>query len=324
MGFSEARKEEIKKNTIGQHRINRNGIGATCIEYKNSKDIMIKFDNIDLTRKSRWDHFNKGQFDYPIDYIRINEKIGQERINAYGFKAKCINYNNSSDITIQLEDGSIINNISWGNFNKGVFKANKNSYGGDLGVKPKFISSGKPNREYETWTSMLKRCYSKSVKTNRKSYEKCSVCNAWMNYDNFYDWLHKQDNYKIWYKNNGKWCLDKDILIKGNNIYKPDACTLVPNNINCLIINCTKHRGEYPIGVYLDKTSGLFRAQCENPKYGRQIGLGYFEDKITAFNAYKIYKEKLIKDIAEDAYKLKQITKECYEALLNYKVEITD
>lgn len=114
------------------------------------------------------------------------------------------------------------------------------------------------------------------------------------------------------------------MLYKNNKIYSPDTCLLVPNNINCLILKCNSRRGKYPIGVYLDTTVDLYRAQCENPKYSRQITVGYFEDPESAFQAYKIYKEKLIKQIATEEYQNGNITKRCYNAMMNYEVEITD
>jgi len=40
--------------------------------------------------------------------------------------------------------------------------------------------------------------------------------------------------------------------------------------------------------------------------------------------AYKEYKEKLIKQFAVKNYNLGYITKECYDAMMMYEVEITD
>ena len=51
-------------------------------------------------------------------------------------------------------------------------------------------------------------------------------------------------------------------------------------------------------------------------------GLGYYNTIEEAFNSYKIAKENNIKRVA-DYYKNK-IPQKLYEALYNYKVEITD
>ena len=50
--------------------------------------------------------------------------------------------------------------------------------------------------------------------------------------------------------------------------------------------------------------------------------LGYFETPKEAFKSYKTFKEQYIKQVA-DEYKDK-IPKKLYEAMYNWKVEITD
>ena len=42
------------------------------------------------------------------------------------------------------------------------------------------------------------------------------------------------------------------------------------------------------------------------------------------FRIYKAYKEDIIKQVAQIEYTVGNITKKCYEAMMNYKVEITD
>ena len=55
---------------------------------------------------------------------------------------------------------------------------------------------------------------------------------------------------------------------------------------------------------------------------GKQEFLGYFKTESEAFNAYKIAKEIFIKELAN---KWKgEIDGRAYEALMSYKVEITD
>lgn len=54
----------------------------------------------------------------------------------------------------------------------------------------------------------------------------------------------------------------------------------------------------------------------------KEIFLGYYDNKIDAFNVYKKYKEELIKKIA-DKYKC-MILNNLYTMLYNYSVEITN
>ena len=119
-------------------------------------------------------------------------------------------------------------------------------------------------------------------------------------------------------------CLDKDILYKGNKVYSRDTCIFVPERINLLFIKHNKVRGKNPIGVS-DLPSGNYQALCSNG-YGKQIKLGTYLTKEEAFQVYKQYKEKVIKETI-DSYEGK-IPEPFYsrlrEAMYNYEVSIND
>ena len=71
--------------------------------------------------------------------------------------------------------------------------------------------------------------------------------------------------------------------------------------------------------------SGNYQAYCNNG-YGKQIPLGTYSTKEKAFQVYKQYKERVIKEVI-DSYE--GITPEPHysrlkEAMYNYKVEIDD
>ena len=119
-------------------------------------------------------------------------------------------------------------------------------------------------------------------------------------------------------------CLDKDILCKGNKIYSRDTCIFVPKRINNLFTKSDKSRGKDPIGV--DRLpSGNYQVRCRNG-YGKQIRLGTYKTKEEAFQVYKQYKEKVIKEVI-DSYEGK-IPEPFYSrlkiAMYNYEVEIDD
>ena len=46
--------------------------------------------------------------------------------------------------------------------------------------------------------------------------------------------------------------------------------------------------------------------------------------KVQSFQLYKIRKENTIKQVAKEEYDKGNITKRCYDAMMKYKVEITD
>ena len=45
---------------------------------------------------------------------------------------------------------------------------------------------------YNTWNSMLQRCYDLKLKERHKSYEQCSVDANFLSYEYFKDWCSKQ------------------------------------------------------------------------------------------------------------------------------------
>lgn len=174
-------------------------------------------------------------------------------------------------------------------------------------------------KQYSVWVEMIRRCYSEKewVNPRNKSYKGCLVCDEWLNYSNYKKW-YNDNSYSI---ENEIMCVDKDILEKGNKIYCPKKCIFVPNNINVLFTNSRAVRGDYPVGVTYRTDRNIYVARsCDGTK--KRVHLGNFHNPEDAFYAYKRYKEKLIKQIA-DTYKSK-IPVELYEALYRYEVEITD
>ena len=170
---------------------------------------------------------------------------------------------------------------------------------------------------YALWKSILDRCYRHSPK-KRTTYLGCSVCNEWLLYSNFKRWFDDPTNgYRKGYH------IDKDILVRGNKIYSPDTCCFVPPEINTLIVKHDATRGDLPIGVTKNNSvSRGFRAIVRI--YGKYHTIGYFGTIEEAFNAYKLTKETHIQEVATQYYKDGKITKKVYNALMNYKVEITD
>lgn len=261
------------------------------------------------------------------DSINLSkERIGKTFVNKFGNIATCIEYNTNNDITIQFSNAECTQHTCWKKFSQGKFKSPFDPIkdGGIVGMMN--VTKDKETKAaYETWRSMLKRCHSKLTHNNRPTYEKVECCDEWNYFPNFLKWLQSQENYSKWINSSSIWHLDKDILSsKDNKIYSPMTCVLVPSVVNELFVSCKASRGQCPIGVYYEKNSGKFKAKCRNPILNKTVNLGRYLNVEEAFQAYKHYKEDLIKQIAEQEYANENITQRCYEALLKYKVEITD
>lgn len=179
-------------------------------------------------------------------------------------------------------------------------------------------NSIKDKRAYMVWGGMLDRCYNEKHRNKNKTYVDCEVCEEWLCFQNFAEWYYN-NYYEV---DDEVMCLDKDILIKGNKKYSPDVCIFVPKRINSLFTKCDRARGSLPVGVRY--SHNRFRVECSTQKNGikHRERLGHYDTVEEAFEVYKQFKEDYIKEVAEE-YKHK-IPVKLYEALINYKVEITD
>lgn len=178
-----------------------------------------------------------------------------------------------------------------------------------VGILDKDLLIPKGNAE-KTWRQMLRRGCSPKFKIDVPSYADVCVCDEWKTYSKFKEWYDK--HYVP------GWTLDKDILRKGNKQYGPETCCFVPPQINTLFTQRTRDRGLLPIGVSMRR--GKIVASVN--RFGKHIDLGVFKCEEDAFQAYKAAKESYIKEVA-DKWKDK-IEPRVYEAMYNWKVEITD
>lgn len=244
-----------------------------------------------------------------------NERIGAVGKNKYDSVYTVINYKTYSDIVVKFETGEEVH-TSWNNFKNGSIRSvyDKTIYGVGYFGEGKYVAkiNDKITPQYDTWRGMIKRCYIKNEEIQYRSYKEVTVDPIWHNFQNFAKW-YDENYYEVGQE---RMCLDKDILIKGNKIYSPDTCVFVPQRVNKLFIKQQFKRGNLPMGVGWHKEYKKYSAVCD----GKHIS--WHDNSNEAFQAYKLYKEHLIKQVAEE-YKDK-IPNELYKALCNYEVEITD
>lgn len=245
-------------------------------------------------------------------------RLGEENANINGMNMKIIEYEDANNIAVKFENGYIMktNYASFENgkiitpYNKTIFNV------GFLGVGEYEASSdGKLKLVYTKWRNMLIRCYDERYKLEHPTYENCTVCQEWHDFQNFAEWFYK-NYYKV---DNETTDLDKDILVKGNKIYNPKTCVFVPHAINTIFRKQIRKSNNLPTGI-TRRNEKTYTVICGVG--GNKKSLGAFTTLEEAFNIYKEFKEKTIKKIAEE-YKDK-IPQKLYDAMYNYRVEITD
>ena len=268
-----------------------------------------------------------------VDEEKKKNRLGQSRLNNQGVKMTVVDYIDCSHIFVMFDDGyNTIIPCRWDAFKDGLIKDPYYPSVVGVGIKgnkyPLTYGNGVCTKEYKLWYLMLLRCYGEKWRSVHPTYKDVTCCDEWLLFDNFYEWLHSQENFKKWL-NGGKWSLDKDILIKGNKIYSPETCCLVPEHVNLLFIKNDADRGNLPIGVsYSNKKKRYIakhiykKSQIDNKCVYTNY---YYPTPEDAFYlGYKPAKEKYIKQIAQEEFDKGNITEKCYNAMINYEVEITD
>lgn len=233
----------------------------------------------------------------------------------------CIRYRRYNDVDVYFPRYDYLaEHVSYGNFKSGNIKCpyERTVYNiGYLGNGPYKVSeNGKVTKVYDTWKHMLYRCYDPKFQEKHTTYKKCTVCDEWHNFQNFAEWY--ENNY---YEIEGQIMnLDKDILIKKNNVYSPETCVFVPHDINSLFTKSDATRGDLPVGVHYDKQNKKYSAQCNI--MGLKKFIGRYNTLEEAFQAYKAFKEAHIKQVADKYIDL--IPQELYNAMINYEVKNDD
>ncbi len=256
------------------------------------------------------------------------ERFGEIKKNNQGSYMKIINYKDANNIDIEFLDNFhyVAYNVRYRTFKSGSIKNpyHPSVFGvGIIGDKYSVWENGKPTKEYKTWKCVLKRCFDTKTKEQQPTYKDVLCCKEWLLYENFYEWLHSQSNFEEWY-NGDKWAIDKDIIIKGNKVYSPETCCLVPQYINSLFTKCNSVRGDLPIGVcYREYDNCSYYISSVRKKEGGSL-YKYFKSLNEAFLFYKKHKEDIIQQLATEEYAKGNITKQCYEAMMQYEVEIDD
>ena len=233
-----------------------------------------------------------------------------------------IKYYDRENVLIQFLSTGFVRFVNAGNISKGDVKDPYYPSGkgfGSTGIAYPVKNGNVARIEYTRWMSMLDRAYNHTDGRN-PGYEDVEVCDYWKCYENFVPWF-KAHFYTIQDYNVE---LDKDLLVKGNKIYGPDTCCMLPSIINGCIKKRPSAKGkkmhDTPIGVSFNREKQKYEAWINY--YGVSAHLGYRNTPEEAFYVYKAAKEAYIKELA-NKYRY-CLEPRVYHALMNYEVDIND
>lgn len=151
---------------------------------------------------------------------------------------------------------------------------------GHLGIGSfKSRENKKLTKVYSVWNDMLRRAYDSKYHERQPTYKDVTVCEQWHNYQAFAEWFEKS-NYQE------GWQLDKDLLIKGNKEYGPDACIFIPQALNVFLISDINTNTSGYRGVSLSKERNKWIAQIGGIDSAKSKNIGRFNTKIEASEAY--------------------------------------
>lgn len=166
------------------------------------------------------------------------------------------------------------------------------------------------NYIYSKWVNMMQRCYDEITHKLKPYYSSCTVCIEWQNFSNF----------RVWYMENAmgdrKVDLDKDILIPGNTVYSSETCTLVTHFTNTIFEN----RRGIETNIVLNNTTSKYDVTMY--VLGKNEEVGSFVTEEEARQRFIDYKQDYIRKYAKKCKG--KVPNKTYEAMMNWKVEITD
>lgn len=117
--------ESTRSRRLGQTKEMHNGMNATIIEYRNSKDIDVKFEDGTIVMHTVTSMFDNACIANPNLIESKQEKyVGLSKKLNNGMKVTIITYRKYTDIDVQFEDGTIVR-TSMSSFNKGYIRKPK-------------------------------------------------------------------------------------------------------------------------------------------------------------------------------------------------------
>lgn len=112
------RYKKYANKRIGEIHMQNCGLEAKIIEYRNIRDIDVKFPDESVVKHRVYVDFIKGSINHPdIDRNKKQiKRIGEIQIQNCGLEAEIIGYRNADDIDVRFTDGTIVEHRAYCHF----------------------------------------------------------------------------------------------------------------------------------------------------------------------------------------------------------------
>lgn len=304
------------------------------LEYVNSTKVKIRFKDTGAERYTAFRYIRSGKVrdlsvksrarlkvSDSVKYLKKNIILGKVYTTKHCGKCKVIDYNGWDSVVVEFCEPKYITTCRKSALTTGYL--NNPFYPSVMGKGYRGV--GKYDNSHKEalslWNNVLKRVFDSDWHIKRPTYKGTSICEDWLDFQNFAEWCYSQNFFNAKDDRGRSYCLDKDILVRGNKHYSSETCCFVPNDINVLFTKRDVCRGEHKIGVSFHKKTGKFQAQVSNCRTTNSY-LGLYETSEDAFLAYKEAKEAHIKDVANQWKG--RISEDVYVAMLSYEVNEED
>lgn len=160
---------------------------------------------------------------------------------------------------------------------------------------------------------MLLRVYRPDTPQLIKDYEGTSVDSIWHDFQAFAEWFDQQPFCGV-----AGYELDKDLKVRGNRIYAPEFCSLIPKELNAFI-SADRRQNLHGAGVGFIKLTGRYFSQIK--WRGKNKYLGTFDTKEEAHLAYQQARPAALNELVDALLAEGKITEKQAEiAKTNYGV----
>lgn len=114
--------DSLRAKHIGEINVATCGLKMTVIAFRSPTDIDIQFEDGVVLEHRNHAAFKRGEIKHPdsnLGGVLKSSRVGQEAVMRNGQKASVICYNSYKDVTVQFEDGTVVEHCYWDRFLEG-------------------------------------------------------------------------------------------------------------------------------------------------------------------------------------------------------------